>query len=169
MKLIAAMATGIVLITPFAYQDYTYTHGGDQATVIVWAETQYTAAGLTLPPYQFAPNSNECGGNLAVWDGTTIRNCTAGTRMYRVMLHELAHVWATSNLTPADEARLLVEWGTDTWNDPAIPHDARGAEQFADMLAWALHPIRNDDCCTLSPTQMLATLARFGVTPVWAA
>jgi hypothetical protein len=162
------MLAGIVLVSPFAYQDYTRTHGGNPNEVIVWAETRFTAAGLSLPEYQFTPDSAECGGHLAVFDGTTVRNCAAGTRLYRVMLHELAHVWAYTNLTPDDEARLVAEWGTAAWNDPAIPHDSRGVEQFADMIAWALHPIRADGCCSLTAEQMLRTLADLGITPLWA-
>ena len=56
----------------------------------------------------------------------------------RTMLHEIAHIWATDALDQATRASFLTLRGLETWSSRDVPWHARGSEQAAEVITWAL-------------------------------
>jgi hypothetical protein len=110
--------------------------------LIEWSVERYETAGLELPPTQVHfSNEDGCGGFV----GTTIEGridlCVrlameAGPQ--RIVLHELAHAWAGSNLDEATKDRFDQLRGLSHWADASDTWKRRGSEQAAEIIAWGL-------------------------------
>lgn len=55
-----------------------------------------------------------------------------------LLLHEMAHAWLDREAGPPTRERFLAHVGARSWDDPATPHDERGVEVAASVLAWGL-------------------------------
>ena len=119
-----------------------------ESTTLEWALGRYDAAGIDLPPFtvKFA-ESDDCGGSMArAIQGDPMPRviiCTKLTTskelvLKRTMLHEIAHIWAADALDQAIRASFLTLRGLDTWGSRDVPWHARGSEQAAEVMTWAL-------------------------------
>jgi len=118
-----------------------YANTDDQLREALWALGRYAEAGLDLPTLTIRlHDSNEaCGGNAGVHrfeDGTDAIDICTEARW--TILHELAHVWASENLTDADRDAFVARQGLEAWSGSEIEWKDRGTEQAADLVAWAL-------------------------------
>ena len=55
-----------------------------------------------------------------------------------ITLHELAHAWAETQLTPIDQADFLRLRRLDAWSDEGLPPHEWGAEHAAEVVSWGL-------------------------------
>ena len=108
---------------------------------IDWAVARFDAAGLELPYVE-----------IHVWDSTqpcdgfqaTFRQSESPLRIDLcnsnriVILHELAHAWDKSALTPDVREAFMELRGIAAWNDPAHDWRDRGVEDLADIVVWGL-------------------------------
>lgn len=162
MFLAAALAISVGLLA----EQLDYQHGPDPTRAVEWAETRFAAAGLDLPAHAFIV-ADDCGPRQrATWNGSTIKLCATDEGIWWTLLHELGHAYSDT-LTDEQRTQIAAGWGAAEWYDLEAEHDARAGEQFADMLAWALHPIRDDSQVTLTPEQMFPVLEQLGITPLW--
>lgn len=67
--------------------------------------------------------------------GTSFR---ADLQRRRTLIHEFAHVWETVNLSDAERASFMENFGLSGWNDPADRWADRGAGRFAEAFVFAL-------------------------------
>ena len=118
-----------------------YADSDDQLREALWALGRYAEAGLDLPTLtiRLHDSNDPCGGHAGVRrvedDTDIIDICTEASW---TILHELAHVWASKNLTDADRDAFVALQGLDTWSGSEIPWQDRGTEQAADLVALAL-------------------------------
>ena len=117
-------------------------HDGELAE---WAHRRFASAGLHLPAVvvEFPTDPDRCGGNMGIAvhgeDRPRIVICADGasdTVVKRTLLHELAHVWADTQLDETTVARFLEfrdleAWAEGRWGD-------RGSEHAAEIVTWAL-------------------------------
>ena len=117
----------------------------DMAT---WALGLFDDADLALPPMSFdyhgddtAPCSGWRGAHRSVNGASTIDICTsdAGPVTAALVLHEMAHAWASIDLTEQrkDEFQALRGW-TDWSNHAEVAWHNNGAEQAAEIMVWGL-------------------------------
>jgi hypothetical protein len=108
-----------------------------------WAQARFADQGLALPPLEirFHAERTGCYGRLGYFVDGVASMC--GTHVdpmaRRTLLHEMAHGWIESNVSPAEQLGFLDLRGLSTWNDPDVDWEERGFEQAADIIAWALH------------------------------
>jgi hypothetical protein len=114
----------------------------EQRRMVTWAVERFAAAGLTLPPLEirFHAAKDGCGGRLGLYDDGVVDVCRRHADFWaaRVLLHELAHGWLDANATEATRDGFLELRGLATWNDRAVDWEARGYEQGAEIIAWAI-------------------------------
>lgn len=108
-----------------------------------WAVGRFSRAGLELPATELSFHADDtgCGGNLGVAEQGRIDLCVrlameAGPQ--RIVLHELAHVWDVAALDGECRRRFLELRHLDLWVGDAATWKQRGAEQAAEIVAWAL-------------------------------
>lgn len=111
--------------------------------LIRWALAHYEAGGLDLPPtaVRFHEEDEGCSGLLGTAVVGRIDLCVRMAMEpgpQRIVLHELAHVWAAANLSPATQEDFLSLRGLDAWGDAEDPWKERGREQAAEIIAWGL-------------------------------
>ena len=132
-------------------------HGADDRweSEIDWAVERFESANLdpvdvTVHVWDDA-DASSCLGHSAVFKtsepGTNrIDVCIPyfdgdiGTDVRRkVLLHELSHAWI-DQYVGADARQAFMDMrGRTTWNDPDVPHYARGTEHAANAIMWTLH------------------------------
>ena len=110
-----------------------------QEELVEFGLTRFADQGLVLPDLrvEFRSGPSDCGGHRGYYivETQTVTMCNLDKQ---TMLHELAHVWAYSNLS-AEEMDAFVRFrGLESWNDPTEPWESRGTEQAAEIIAWAL-------------------------------
>jgi len=102
---------------------------------VMWALDQMSDAGLSIPHVNIVLRE-DCSVAGSKWTDSEgrywIKNC-AGRR---TLLHELAHVWDSENLTDRDRAALLELRGLEHWGGVEWEHC--GGEHLAESIAWAL-------------------------------
>ncbi len=109
-----------------------------------WAVARFAGAGLTLPAVQvhFHAENGACGGHRGTFNPVwrRIDVCEAEPM---VILHELAHAWASEALTETDRDHYVASMGFESWNDPASTWSRRASEGAANIIAWGLleHPL----------------------------
>ncbi len=111
-----------------------------QRDLTLWAVDRFQEAGFALPDVNVSFGTLDyCGGNIGL---ATTGNSTAEVRICRrggarkVLLHELAHVWA--HQLPDTVKQSFVELtGTTSWNTEGEWHQ-HGSEHAAEIMAWAL-------------------------------
>lgn len=94
---------------------------------------------LALPSIhiEFYPTVADCRGHEGQYANQTrtLRMCSLDKT---TMLHELAHAWANHNLSDAEREAFVASRGLSAWNDQLDEWKARGTEQAAEIIAWAL-------------------------------
>ncbi len=111
-----------------------------QRDLTLWAVDRFTEAGFALPNVNVSfTTRDDCGGYIGL--ATTginpaeIRICRRGGAR-RVLLHELAHVWAYQ--LPDTVKQSIVELtGATSWNTEG-EWQQHGSEHAAEIMAWAL-------------------------------
>ena len=131
---------------------------GRLTDLVEWALGRYEVAGLTVPePNSVAfPPSPRCRGvsGLAVDTGEGLevqmcygeeelcgegRDCSTPSVVARLnLLHELAHVWLTTQLDEARQADFLVLRDLGVWWGPDVAWVEMGVEHAAEIIAWGL-------------------------------
>lgn len=157
---------GLSAARPSDAPDVTYTDvPAAQRALFDRAIDAYGDAGLSLPPIEVFGHRTEfpCQGRRGVHryqDGRSrLDLCTreAGPGEEFLILHELAHAWDATMLTPARRAAFLELRGLEEWrsDDPDRWH-TRGAEHAAEIIAWGVidRPVRilriePNDCASL--------------------
>jgi hypothetical protein len=113
-----------------------------QRAMATWALDRYAAEGLLLPPLEirFLASESACREGLGFYVDGVVSVCgTRATRMTRrILLHEIAHGWANSNLSADEQVRFLGFRRLGTWNDDGVAWEERGFEQAAEIMSWAL-------------------------------
>lgn len=111
-----------------------------QRDLTTWAVDRFQTAGLALPSVNvsFHTSLDDCGGAIGLaTTGTSpaeVRICRrGGTR--KVLLHELAHVWAYQ-LPDALKGSVVELTGATSWNTEGEWHE-RASEHAAEIMAWA--------------------------------
>jgi hypothetical protein len=109
----------------------------DQAW-IDFAFAQFDAAGIELPDVSiaFPSQARACHGfgGLYVPSKRAVRICKPSER---TIIHELAHAWIETTLTDGERQSFLQLRGLTTWTG-GDEWDQRGAEQAAEIIAWAV-------------------------------
>jgi hypothetical protein len=107
-----------------------------------WAVARYAGAGLDLPTLEirFHDDPTGCRGRLGYYEDGVVDVCHEHLDglAARTIVHEMAHGWLEANLTATDRERFLGLRGLSTWNDRSADWDARGYEQAAEIMAWAI-------------------------------
>jgi hypothetical protein len=114
---------------------------------VEWGLDRFRDAGLPLPAMVITVHDDDapCDGNSGLYlpnDPVEVHICTPGpvdSRPARLTtLHELAHAWAESQLSPAERAAFLELRGLDVWYDERVPRHERGMEHAAEVVSWGL-------------------------------
>ena len=108
-----------------------------------WAVGRFSRVGLELPATELSFHADDagCGGNLGVAEQGRIDLCVrlameAGPQ--RIVLHELAHVWEAATLDDECRDRFMALRRLERWVGDEVDWKQRGAEQAAEIVAWAL-------------------------------
>jgi hypothetical protein len=113
-----------------------------QRAIVRWALDRFASEGLLLPTLQirFQASESGCRGGAGYYlDGVASVCGIRSNRMTRrILLHELAHGWAESNLSDDERVRFLEFRGLRSWNDDRVAWEDRGFEQAAEIMSWAL-------------------------------
>jgi hypothetical protein len=114
----------------------------DQQAMVRWATARFESAGLQLPPLEvrFHVDRGACRGRLGYYLDGVVDVCRHFANLWaaRELVHEMAHGWLAANLDEAARDRFLALRGLSTWNDQTVDWDARGFEQAAEIMAWAI-------------------------------
>jgi hypothetical protein len=141
----ASLLSRAVAVLPPASGTDTIVHNdsAEQRAMAEWALGRYQAAGLEFPPLviEFA------GRDLARCDGapgrTYLDETTAVVKMCWnarfILLHELAHVWASHNLPAAKhEPFMAMRADAISWASSEVAWAQRGSEHAANVIAWGV-------------------------------
>ena len=120
----------------------------DFVDMATWALGLFDEAGLALPPMSFdyhGDDTTACSGWRGAHrsaDGRSIIDiCTSDTGPVTaaLVLHEVAHAWASVGLSEQrkDEFQALRGW-TEWSNHADVAWHDNGAEQAAEILVWGL-------------------------------
>lgn len=132
-------------ITPVRVLDGVRLHEPSPARteMVEWALKRYRAAGIQVPPVDiyFHQDPAGCGGNLGFTKNGRVDLCVrlemeAGPQ--RIVLHELAHAWATAQVDQETRARFMRLRTLPGWNVTSDDWKDRGTEQAAEIIAWGL-------------------------------
>jgi hypothetical protein len=114
----------------------------EQHAMTAWAVQRFEEVGLTLPVLEvrFHEGREACRGHLGFYLEGVVDVCREHTNLWasRELLHEMAHGWLDTNMSPEDRARFLKLRQIRTWNDQAVIWDERGFEHGAEIMAWAI-------------------------------
>lgn len=123
----------------------------DKQTLVDWAHSRFSEAGLELPEIamRFDPSREDCNGNDGLYRYSAgqhaVTICTRRSTSFeaelqnrRTLLHEFAHVWDTANLTEQDRAGMNAMFGTTAWRSGIDEWSERGSEWFAETFVFGL-------------------------------
>lgn len=130
----------------------------DLAALVAWGIERFSRAGLAQPEVArtvTAPCTDDDSASAWVTldrEGAVVTLCedlqlccrhngdpeVPCSEVEHCLLHEMAHVWIDAHVDDATKERFLAHSGATAWADPADPWHARGVEQAAETLAWAL-------------------------------
>jgi hypothetical protein len=130
-RLVAGATASLVVAWPSAVDD---------PSLLDWAVSRYELAGVEVPPVELVVGGDWCAGIVSAYvtDGGIVVCQPGSPRLPTVLLHEIGHLLDHAYLTDADRAALMEAWGTSTWDSREVTWSARGAEQFADAVAWVV-------------------------------
>jgi len=141
----AALVAGItVALAGWRAETGIAVSGGTPAQQAMgrWAAERFADAGIGVPSVEllFSPEREGCEGRLGLYRDDVAHICGVHVNdlSRRTTLHELAHGWVESHVSPSLEQRFLRLRGLETWNDSDATWDERGTEHAADIVAWAL-------------------------------
>jgi len=107
-----------------------------------WAVARFERAGLDAPTVQirFHADRAGCGGHLGYARDGRVDVCTVlvNEMARRNLLHEMGHIWIDQHVSRSVRDRFLELRGLQSWNASTDPWEARGYEQGAEIIAWAL-------------------------------
>lgn len=114
----------------------------EQKELVDEARSLFADASLTLPAVtiEFPTDPDACfdHGGVYIPKLRTVRMCRPSLK---TMVHELAHSWIETTLTPSEREGFLELRELDTWAE-GDHWDERGAEHAAEIVTWAL--LEND-------------------------
>jgi hypothetical protein len=107
-----------------------------------WAMERFADAGLVLPnlDIRFHGDRQACADHLGYYDDGVVRSCHRHLNEMAAggLLHEMAHGWVDAYLPQDVRSRFMELRDLRTWNDWDVEWDARGTEQAAEIIAWAV-------------------------------
>jgi hypothetical protein len=113
----------------------------EQRAMAEWAVRRFTAAGLSLPPFEirFHDGRQDCHDRTGYYLKGVADLCSPQVSYLarRTILHELAHGWVEANFSQAQQTEFLRLRGLTTWND-SVAWEQRGFEHAAEIMGWAL-------------------------------
>ena len=117
----------------------------DGIDLAAWALDRYARAGLDLPEVEIHVHEGlaVCGGSFGLHTpgnaGSRIDICTdPQVDPHWIILHELGHAWAATNLSDSQREDVVEMRGLEAWNDPGARWNQRGTEHAAEILAWGV-------------------------------
>lgn len=116
----------------------------DEIELVNEAVRRFGVAGMQLPAVEitFSDTREACGGYRGLFEhGTTndpVDQITICDDWPVYLYHELAHAWEHHTVTEVTRAELLNHWQLNTWSDQDEDWDARGIEQAAKAISYAL-------------------------------
>lgn len=125
-------------------RDRIVVTGGDGAVLqdIEAVVDRFEEAGLPLPAgliVHIHATRDSCEGHMGLYgsggDGLRVDLCEPHQAVIR---HELAHAWERHNVDDETRRAFMDLFGLKAWNDHALSHPARGVEQAANLVSWAL-------------------------------
>jgi hypothetical protein len=143
----APVDAGVPAHDPVPAPSVTIDAPADWTAQVAWGLERFRLAGLALPEVRVTVHDDvaPCGGNAGLYrprDPVEVHLCSRsapGSRAARLLvLHELAHAWAESQLSGADRAALLASRDLAAWTDDRLPPHEWGAEHAAEIVSWGL-------------------------------
>ena len=117
----------------------------DPTGLAAWALDRYALAGLDLPDVEIHVHDGltACDGGFGLHTpgdaGSRIDICTDPQVDSRwIILHELGHAWAATNLSDAQRLDFVELRGLELWNSADDRWNQRGTEHAAEILAWGV-------------------------------
>ena len=114
---------------------------------IEWGLDRFRIAGFELPPMSISVHDNDapCEGNSGLYrtnEPGEVHLCSTSpadsTPAKLIILHELAHAWAETQLSKDQKEAFLQLRALDTWVDRRVPPHEWGAEHAAEVVSWGL-------------------------------
>ena len=117
----------------------------DSDDLAAWALDRYARADLDLPDVEIHVHEGleACGGSFGLHTpgdtGSRIDICTdPQVDSHWIILHELGHAWAATNLSGAQRLDFVELRGLELWNSADDRWNQRGTEHAAEILAWGV-------------------------------
>jgi hypothetical protein len=120
--------------------------------LVAWAQTRFALVGLELPEVDisFHDDAASCEYADGIFHGDGVRPrvliCVPDHGSFaselwrrRTLVHELPHAWEFANLDDEDRSHLLTVVDAEHWLSNDVPWEQRGAERFAETIAWGLY------------------------------
>lgn len=103
------------------------------------AVRRFDEQGLDLPEIDFVFHDDllPCNGHKGRFHGNT-RTLEMCSMDPITMLHELAHAWASENMSERAKMDFVQSHDLNSWNDHGDVWGRRGTEHVAETIAWAL-------------------------------
>lgn len=131
-----------------------YNANADQQALVEWAIGRFADAGLPPPPVARAtfPPTEACatgvrgmaffgggrgGIDVCAEPGDFTGDADLSLPLRTTILHELSHLWTAEFVDAATQQEFLDVRGLEQWSGD-IPWEAKGTEQAAEVLTWAL-------------------------------
>jgi hypothetical protein len=135
---------GVAVVLPASGTEaIVLANSAEQRGMAEWALGRYQAAGLELPPLviEFAGRDlAQCGGapgRTYLDETTTLVKVCWNDRF--ILLHELAHVWASHHLPFAKhEPFMAMRADVISWASSEVAWAQRGSEHAANVIAWGV-------------------------------
>jgi hypothetical protein len=135
-----------------------YNGRPESDVLVAWGLERFSRAGLAPPlvtSVAFLFDESRCDGFRGYYTSGETRAdislcflpenacadeaCTAWTAMSKfILLHEYAHSWMDANVSETTRAEFLDLVAVPRWADLGDPHDDRGVERAADIIALGL-------------------------------
>ena len=115
----------------------------EQRELANWAWSRFTKAGLVLPPIEVDFPGRDLAGcddarGRAYLDTTPIRIKMCWNDGF-ILLHEMAHVWESINVSSSKHAPFMdMRPDTLSWASLGVSWPRRGREHAANVIAWGL-------------------------------
>lgn len=117
----------------------------DSDDLAAWALDRYARADLDLPEVEIHVHEGltACDGGFGLHTpgdaGSRIDICSDPQVDSRwIILHELGHAWAATNLSATQRVDFVELRGLELWNSSDDRWNQRGTEHAAEILAWGV-------------------------------